>query len=79
MAATMPYMAKPATRPVKLAPDIAEKVRLIAEWMTDTSLKGDGVEVSMGDLLSEWSRPHIAKYLEDAVKHDMKKKKAMLD
>lgn len=79
MIAKMPFMAKPQTRPVRLAPDVAEKVRLIAQWMTDTDLKGDGIEVTMGDLLAEWARPFIVKYLDDAVKHDIKKKRAMLD
>lgn len=78
MPATIELMAK-NTRPVRLKPSVAEKVRLIAQWMTETDFLQNKEEVSMGDLLSKWADPHIKKYIDRAVQHANEKNKGLLD
>lgn len=67
------------TRPVRLNPTTAEKVRLIAQWMTDTDYFRDKEVTSMGDLLEKWAEPHIKQFIQLAVRHAEKKNKELLD
>jgi hypothetical protein len=78
MIATLEFMGKQTTRPVRLNPVVAEKVRIIAQWMTDTDHFKNGEEVSMGDLLSKWAEPHIKKHIDQAVQHANEKNKDLL-
>lgn len=77
--ADIPVLMSQETKPVRINPAIAKKLRLIVEWMNDTDHFHTNEVVSMGDLLAKWAEPHIKQYIKQAVTHSEKKNKELLD
>lgn len=76
-AGTLTYMGrakKNATTTVRVDANLAEELEVIAEYISETTTDR---EATIGSLIADWSKPHIAKHRQKAIDHRIDKLKKM--
>ena len=71
----MPRHGKPATTTVRVDADLAAELEVIAEYLEETVNR----ETTIGSLIEEWVRPHLAKHRQKAIDYRIEKLKRMKD